>query len=255
MDRHKYIFLRATLNRVQILQRRNFLLWETMLWVSCLEFRFLLNEFELIWIVLLIDEDVEVEGVYEGSRKKKRMKDRRRSNATYEENGATGDDADRPKLKRNCMISRAVGDRWGRLAVRIQIDVRRKKFCLFYRGYEIRLTWPCTFCNWYYFKIVDVLKIEHSRYMWSIQLVYFACMFKPKVSPCSRISPRITGSSGTKLESSTPIEMSKLTKFDPKSVFGEDSTTPRNDYLLQKINNEHVVLNISSNRPRSKWLI
>ena len=170
MDRHKYIFLRATLNRVQILQRRNFLLWETMLWVSCLEFGFLLNEFELIWIVLLIDEDVEVEGVYEGSRKKKRMKDRRRSNATYEENGATGDDADRPKLKRNCMISRAVGDRWGRLAVRIQIDVRRKKFCLFYRGYEIRLTWPCTFCNWYNFKIVDVLKIEHSRYLESIQL-------------------------------------------------------------------------------------
>ena len=170
MDRHKYIFLRATLNRVQILQRRNFLLWETMLWVSCLEFRISL---EWIWI----DLNCFVDWWRRWSRgsiwripEEKRMKDRRRSNATYEENGATGDDADRPKLKRNCMISRAVGDRWGRLAVRIQIDVRRKKFCLFYRGYEIRLTWPCTFCNWYNFKIVDVLKIEHWRYLESIQL-------------------------------------------------------------------------------------
>ena len=77
MDHHKYIFLQATLNLVRILLRRNFLLWETMLWVSFCEFRISL---EWIWIDLncLIDEDVEVDGVYEGSRKKKRMKDRRR---------------------------------------------------------------------------------------------------------------------------------------------------------------------------------
>ena len=130
MDHHKYIFLRATLNRVRILLRRNFLLWETMLWVSFFEFRISL---EWIWIDLncLIDEDVEVDGVYEGSRKKKGW---RIEGEKEEENGATGDqnDADWSKLKRNCMISRAVGDRRGRLAVRIQIDVRRKKFCLFY---------------------------------------------------------------------------------------------------------------------------
>ena len=45
-----------------------------------------------------------------------------------------------------------------------------------------------------------------------------------------------------------------LKKPDPKSVFGEGSTTPRNDYPLQKINNEHVLLNIISKTPYP-WLI
>ena len=37
-------------------------------------------------------------------------------------------------------------------------------------------------------------------------------------------------------------------------VFGEGSTTPRNDYPLQKINNEHVLLNILLKTPYP-WLI
>ena len=171
MDHHKYIFLRATLNRVRILLRRNFLLWETMLWVSFFEFRISL---EWIWIDLncLIDEDVEVDGVYEGSRKKKRMKDRRRKGGgkwryrwskwcrLIETEAKLHDIA---RSRRPARTTSGEDSNWCQ---------KEEVLSILYlcRWYDIRLSWPCTFYSWFEKKSLMFYHMvckEHLRYLYN----------------------------------------------------------------------------------------